>query len=338
MSRKLRPNDENLRAKKEWVYRAGGWAQFILQLFALKIPGLATNYKLVLISIMDRIRPKGQGGAFPTLEKIAENAGVERTTVWRALKFWKTKGVLAWQGGRGVFWSNEYTLRMSPLMLRLTQIREKCFKLQPTNVANCNIVMFQTATLTSTEVVTGIKGNSTPAEPGTRLTGYDQLTSSNSSDGGFDMASGGGWGTRRSDTGSEKAMDKAESEVKRKGYYRKAKQAEEAWVYMIDKAQERMGLELPPLRGWEGQKIGELIESAGYGMARVKGMIDTLTLNWAGAKKGLRIKDDAPSWNTLVFYAQQLVTRKGEAFGAAAAQIDPDLEEKAKHAKFGEVV
>lgn len=116
---KIRPNSRNLTAKLEWFRASGGILQFIMQLLRMKYPGMTSNFKLVLLAILDRIRPKGQGGAFPTLERIAEDAGVSRRTAARAVQYWKDHGVLGWPSRCGLH-SNEYTLLKSPLLLRVS--------------------------------------------------------------------------------------------------------------------------------------------------------------------------------------------------------------------------
>ena len=174
---KIRPNGRNLTAKLEWFRASGGILQFIMQLLRMKYPGMTNNFKLVLLAILDRIRPKGQGGAFPTFERIAEDAGVCRDTVWRALKYWQDRGVLAWSTKHGLY-SNEYTLLKSPLDLRVSvtiQVDGQSLKIRPTKVGNSDFGQSENQTLSNTkgsQTTVSNSGTSPPnrGEPFTRGT------------------------------------------------------------------------------------------------------------------------------------------------------------------------
>jgi hypothetical protein len=150
---KIRPNKANLATKREWIYKPGGIIQFTLQLMQVRFPGLTANFKLVLLAVMDRIRPKGEGGAFPGLGTIAQDAGVCRRTAIRAIQYWKDRGVLTWTPKHGLH-RNEYTLLKSPLLLRVAvtvKVDVQSAKLALAKVPNSHFEQCQIVTLRHTK-------------------------------------------------------------------------------------------------------------------------------------------------------------------------------------------
>lgn len=347
---KLRPNQANLKAKNEWVYQAGGWTQFILQLFRLKLRGLSPAFKLVLISILDRIRGSGGGGAFPSLETVAEDTGLGRATVCRALMFWREKRVLAWAKPNYIGAPNEYLLLKSPLTLPTAQVMIRiedkdgsCIKMRRHVVSNWDAATSQNDTVTNTkynekkgEQHTGFAGGRKPETGIENLVGYEP--------GREDVAGGDEVGANRNfKTGGggtpdkpRNAFDLAAEEEERRAKRVDFRPVTRVWEYAQKMALERMGVDLPALQVWEAKHLATLISTDGYGEEVVKAMVDTLTLNWGAASQVLKLKEQGLTWKTFVFNAQQLRGKQGQPFGTGSNRVRADLDELAAKASGDE--
>lgn len=172
-----RPNKQNLATKADWFHKAGGIIQFTLQLMQVRFPGLTSNFKMVLLAIMDRARPDGEGGTFAGLARIAQDAGVSRRTAIRAIQYWKDHGVLTWTPKHGLH-RNEYTLLLSPMLLRVAvtvKIDVQSAKLALAKVPDCHFEQCQIVPLSHQRVshqnVTGFTGRS-PGQTGDGVTDW----------------------------------------------------------------------------------------------------------------------------------------------------------------------
>lgn len=339
-NRQLRPNDRNLSTKKTWIDKAGGFAQFVLQLFAMK--GIPASYKLVLISIMDRVRPKGRGGAFPTHKTIGHDAGMDERTVRRALHRWRLLGVLDWKANHGLL-SNEYHLLESPLVIRkhtsiliMQPAEVQTDNLTGPNRAFCPHPPGQNGRLTSTQVITDQRIRPDLAGPDIHGPEQDQKTvpepgqdPEHSRDpGGSTMPRDrsfqvGGMPTSR----GEDAMEKATKSLPR--------DAMVVWGYMQERTKAKLKVQLPGLQRWELVNLQKLIDTDGYGLEALKEMVECLTKDWLTVKTKLRIREDAPTLNTLLYKAAELkvmVTNPAMVTNPFVRTAAPSVKEDAQKA------
>lgn len=102
------------------------------------------------------------------------------------------------------------------------------------------------------------------------------------------------------------------------------------WGHMQARAKAKMGMDLPGMMGWEAKLLQKLVDTDGYGVEAVLGMVDTLTDNWAAIRENLRLKEDVPTVKTLIFKAAELKGAKGRMLGKGMNWASPDIEEETR--------
>jgi hypothetical protein len=309
---RLRPNRQNLQIKHEWIRGAGGWTRFVLQLLRLK--GIPTSYKAILIALLDRIRPSGQGGAFPSHELLAEDAGCSRRTVYYALKFWKMIGVLEWKhplGGSPGRWSNEYYLKTSPLMVPKhvsIRIEYNRAKIAPETVQLLHPKPCKNCTRSNTKekhtkkkdgpVLSDLaieNGNSKrPGEVHPTLAA--ELTATGGGDVGWRF---GGKGPGEDDPAKKPGRGWRDKPV---GEWN----THDCLSYFWWTSKDRLGREMLPFFAKDRGQMKTLVTAVGP--EKVKRMIDRLVEGWDAFRRRPEIQADMPSVGLLVGYRNLLVS------------------------------